>query len=62
MTVTPHAAAMNPTKFNIEAIAKLEHEALERRTLTQVSPAGTHSFGCDLQISPSPLEMHRKDL
>ena len=27
--------AANPTKFNIEAIAKLEHEALNRRTPTE---------------------------
>lgn len=31
----PHDEALNPTKFNIEAIAKLEHEALHRRTLTE---------------------------
>ncbi len=37
MTIdTPsHDAATNPTKFNIEAIAKLEHEALHRRTATE---------------------------
>src|ERR1700732_3895600 len=27
--------AANPTRFNIEAIAKLEHEALNRRTPTE---------------------------
>jgi hypothetical protein len=48
MTTTPRAAAMNPTKFNIEAIAKLEHEALQRRTLTErlsdLSGTAPHSF------------------
>ena len=28
----PRRAAENPTQYNIEAIAKLEHDALERRT------------------------------
>ena len=31
----PRRAAENPTQYNIEAIAKLEHDALERRTLTE---------------------------
>jgi uncharacterized membrane protein len=31
----PRRAAENPTKYNIEAIAKLEHDALERRTHTE---------------------------
>jgi len=31
----PRQAAANPTQYNIDAIAKLEHDALERRTLTE---------------------------
>jgi uncharacterized membrane protein len=31
----PRRAGENPTQFNIEAIAKLEHDALARRTLTE---------------------------
>lgn len=31
----PRRAAVNPTEFNIEAIAKLEHDALGRRTPTE---------------------------
>lgn len=31
----PRKAAANPTQYNIEAIAKLEHDALDRRTLTE---------------------------
>jgi uncharacterized membrane protein len=31
----PRRAAANPTQYNIEAIAKLEHDALGRRTLTE---------------------------
>ena len=31
----PRQAAANPTQYNIEAIAKLEHDALGRRTLTE---------------------------
>jgi len=31
----PSQALANPTKLNIEAIAKLEHEALDRRTVTE---------------------------
>jgi uncharacterized membrane protein len=31
----PHRAAANPTQYNIDAIAKLEHAALGRRTLTE---------------------------
>src|ERR1700693_5715517 len=31
----PRRAAENPTQYNIDAIAKLEHDALERRTLTE---------------------------
>jgi uncharacterized membrane protein len=30
----PHVAA-NPTQYNIDAIAKLEHDALQRRTITE---------------------------
>jgi uncharacterized membrane protein len=37
---------MDPTKFNIEAIAKLEYEALQRRTLTErVSDSVTKFIG-----------------
>ena len=31
----PRQAAANPTQHNIDAIAKLEHEALDRRTPTE---------------------------
>src|ERR1017187_9548810 len=31
----PRRAAANPTQFNIDAIAKLEHDALDRRTPTE---------------------------
>jgi uncharacterized membrane protein len=31
----PPGAAANPTQHNINAIAKLEHDALERRSLTE---------------------------
>jgi len=31
----PPGAAANPTQHNINAIAKLEHDALERRNATQ---------------------------
>jgi uncharacterized membrane protein len=31
----PRRAASNPTQYNIDAIAKLEHDALDRRTLTE---------------------------
>jgi uncharacterized membrane protein len=31
----PHQVAANPTQYNIEAIAKLEHDALNRRTPTE---------------------------
>src|SRR3984893_1881955 len=31
----PRRAAENPTQYNIEAIARLEHDALERRTPTE---------------------------
>jgi uncharacterized membrane protein len=31
----PRRAGENPTQFNIEAIAKLEHDALDRRTPTE---------------------------
>jgi uncharacterized membrane protein len=31
----PRRAAANPTQHNIDAIAKLEHDALDRRTLTE---------------------------
>jgi uncharacterized membrane protein len=31
----PGQAAANPTQYNIEAIAKLEHDALSRRTATE---------------------------
>jgi uncharacterized membrane protein len=32
---SPRRAAANPTQYNIDAIAKLEHDALDRRTLTE---------------------------
>lgn len=42
----PRRAAENPTQYNIEAIAKLEHDALERRTPTErVSDAMTKLVG-----------------
>jgi uncharacterized membrane protein len=31
----PRRTASNPTQYNIDAIAKLEHDALDRRTLTE---------------------------
>jgi uncharacterized membrane protein len=31
----PRRAAVNPTQYNIDAIAKLERDALDRRTLTE---------------------------
>src|SRR6202158_6444583 len=31
----PRRAAENPTQYNIDAIAKLEHDALDRRTATE---------------------------
>src|ERR1700687_2879847 len=31
----PRQGAANPTQYNIDAIAKLEHDALDRRTLTE---------------------------
>jgi len=31
----PRRAGENPTQYNIEAIAKLEHDALDRRTPTE---------------------------
>ena len=31
----PRRAAANPTQYNIDTIAKLEHDALDRRTLTE---------------------------
>jgi uncharacterized membrane protein len=31
----PRQAAVNPTQYNIDAIAKLEHDALDRRTPTE---------------------------
>jgi uncharacterized membrane protein len=31
----PRRIAANPTQYNIDAIAKLEHEALNRRTPTE---------------------------
>jgi uncharacterized membrane protein len=31
----PHRAAVNPTQYNIDAIAKLEHDAHGRRTLSE---------------------------
>jgi uncharacterized membrane protein len=33
----PRRAAANPTQYNIDAIAKLEHDALDRRTLTELA-------------------------
>src|ERR1700733_7769408 len=42
----PRRTAENPTQYNIEAIAKLEHDALARRTLTErVSDAMTKLVG-----------------
>src|ERR1700688_3063331 len=34
-TPLPRRVAANPTQYNIDAIAKLEHDALARRTLTE---------------------------
>jgi len=31
----PRRAAANPTQYNIDAIAEMEHDALDRRTLTE---------------------------
>jgi uncharacterized membrane protein len=31
----PRRVAANPTQYNIDAIAKLEHQALHRRTPTE---------------------------
>jgi uncharacterized membrane protein len=33
----PRWAAANPAQYNIDAIAKLEHDALDRRTLTELA-------------------------
>jgi uncharacterized membrane protein len=42
----PRKAAENPTQYNVEAIAKLEHDALSRRTPTErVSDAITKLVG-----------------
>src|SRR5580698_8137927 len=42
----PRRAAENPTQYNIEAIAKLEHDALDRRTPTErVSDVMTRLVG-----------------
>jgi uncharacterized membrane protein len=42
----PRRAAANPTEYNIDAIAKLEHDALGRRTATErVSDAITKVVG-----------------
>jgi len=42
----PRQAAANPTQYNIDAIAKLEHDALNRRTPTErVSDAITKVVG-----------------
>jgi uncharacterized membrane protein len=42
----PRQAAANPTQYNVEAIAKLEHDALNRRTPTErVSDAITRLVG-----------------
>jgi uncharacterized membrane protein len=42
----PRQAAVNPTQYNVEAIAKLEHDALSRRTPTErVSDAITRLVG-----------------
>src|ERR1700730_9964543 len=35
MNNSPNQEFLHPTRFNIEAIAQLEHEALERRTATE---------------------------
>jgi uncharacterized membrane protein len=43
---TPEESARNPTQFNIEAIAKLEEEALDRRTAAErASDAIVKSIG-----------------
>ncbi len=31
----PYRVAENPTQYNIDAIAKLEHDAVNRRTVTE---------------------------
>src|SRR5579862_1476778 len=42
----PPSVAANPTQYNIEAIARLEHEALERRSPTErISDAITRFVG-----------------
>jgi uncharacterized membrane protein len=42
----PRQVAANPTQYNIEAIAQLEHDALERRTPTErLSDAATKLAG-----------------
>jgi uncharacterized membrane protein len=42
----PHRDAANPTQYNIDAIAKMEHDALDRRTVTgRVSDAITRLVG-----------------
>jgi uncharacterized membrane protein len=42
----PRQAAANPTQYNVEAIAKMEHDALSRRTPTErVSDAITRLVG-----------------
>jgi hypothetical protein len=42
----PRRAAENPTQYNIDAIAKLEHDALGRRTPTErISDAITKVVG-----------------
>jgi uncharacterized membrane protein len=42
----PRKAAANPTQYNVEAIAKMEHDALNRRTSTErVSDAITKLVG-----------------
>jgi uncharacterized membrane protein len=42
----PRRAAANPTEYNIDAVAKLEHDAVNRRTTTErVSDATTKLVG-----------------
>ena len=59
----PRRAAANPTQYNIDAIAQLEHDALDRRTPTErVSDVITRlvgnigfspgSFDSDLRLEP----------
>src|ERR1700689_1851159 len=44
MTKSLAEQAANPTQFNIEAISKLEHAALHRRTATERASDGVTKF------------------